>query len=246
MSYAIPDPRYEELLPPGVKPVGNVVIDWDHPLADGLIAQWVFTHQQRGKDLVAGNDIMDNFINTPELNVGQNGTGLYLADNEGSYSDSTGHMGRVTDQFSIVFDVDILASSSVSNFMFGQTTVGTSNYDWGLYLAASNNRFTIFFTTSAGLKTISPLETFTIGNNYKLVLTYDGANIRFYRNNVANGSNTQTGNVSVTASQKTGFDIWNGSELNLRIYNASLYNKALSVADIDSLYRNPYQHLIPA
>lgn len=38
MSYSIPDPRWEEpnLLLPGVKPTGPVVIDWDHPLAKGL------------------------------------------------------------------------------------------------------------------------------------------------------------------------------------------------------------------
>ena len=39
MSYIIPDPRFEapELLEPGRKPTGNVVIDWNHPLTKGLI-----------------------------------------------------------------------------------------------------------------------------------------------------------------------------------------------------------------
>lgn len=43
MTYALPDPRFEEpnLLLPGKQPTGPVVIDWEHPLSRGLVGAWI-------------------------------------------------------------------------------------------------------------------------------------------------------------------------------------------------------------
>ena len=38
MPYAIPDPRYEELLLPRAKPIGSVVINWSDPITRGMIS----------------------------------------------------------------------------------------------------------------------------------------------------------------------------------------------------------------
>lgn len=41
MPYSIPDPNYEELLPPGQNQIGNVAIDWGNPLTNGLIEYYL-------------------------------------------------------------------------------------------------------------------------------------------------------------------------------------------------------------
>ena len=55
MAVVIPNPRIEnggELLTPGRKPVGNVVIDWSHPLSRGLKYCWGLNNRGGLVDLV--------------------------------------------------------------------------------------------------------------------------------------------------------------------------------------------------
>jgi hypothetical protein len=57
----LPDPRWEapELLYPGRKPVGNVVIDWNHPLARGLVGYWLGGDLQNYADGSLGTIVGD-------------------------------------------------------------------------------------------------------------------------------------------------------------------------------------------
>ena len=65
MSYSVPDPHYEELLPPDVKPVGKVVIDWGHPLTRGLAGCWLF--QSDGISNLVTCKRPENIFGTPVI-----------------------------------------------------------------------------------------------------------------------------------------------------------------------------------
>ena len=58
MAVVIPDPRWEmpELLTPGRKPTGNVVIDWSNPLSRGLKRYWLLNGFS---ELIHGTKLID-------------------------------------------------------------------------------------------------------------------------------------------------------------------------------------------
>ena len=48
--------REPNLLTPNKKPVGNVQIDWNHPLTNGLVGCWIFQAGRLGIDLTGNNN----------------------------------------------------------------------------------------------------------------------------------------------------------------------------------------------
>ena len=132
MSYQIPDPRWEmpELLEPRRKPVGNVVIDWTHPLTRDLKHFVNYNSNQRA-DLVDGS-FPTGFIGTHEISHGaligdgasgnyrsksrlnQNGTIMVVA-----YPDAVSDTGRIFNQS----DVNAPNSIAFLGLIFDNETI---------------------------------------------------------------------------------------------------------------------------
>ena len=62
MGFFIPDPRFEmpELFEPNREPVGNVVINWEHPLARGLVGCWLMRENEGAIDLTGNNSALSD------------------------------------------------------------------------------------------------------------------------------------------------------------------------------------------
>ena len=110
-------------------------------------------------------------------------------------------------------------------------------YPWTWLLENPSNTFK--FRISAGGFDVSVDDTSThlLNTWYNVVGTYDGSNMRIYVNGVLKNTTAQTGTLA-TNSETAKIGTYQGTNYNLtgRISNVSIYNRALSAAEITQNY----------
>ena len=127
---------------------------------------------------------------------------------------------------------------TISAWVIGDTLTGTQTIvkkDVEYILRCDNTSLTLYTWTSGGLNQIS--ATLSTGTLYHVCGTWDGTNAVLYVNGVQKNTSTPGGTTSTSSNNWTigaqpgGGEGWDGLIADVR-----LYNRALSAAEIWSLY----------
>ena len=241
MSYAIPDPRWEEpnLLIPGVKPTGPVVIDWGHPLARGLVS-CVLPDASHQSDLVSGATITQSTNsaythNTVERTAGSGGDITYKAITSvqsDAYSSFSIYRPDTLILRACIWawgDRALAAGYGDPSQVFAYTRAAGANYLW---------------ETTAGF--------FVAGEIIHVGFSYDdGDNTKggFYKNGSLDGEHKRSGSYTLSPSDEiivlsTGQEVVDADG---GLYlNCIWHDRILTAKEHESLSRDPYQFLLPA
>ena len=247
MSYSIPDPHYEELLVPGQKPIGNVVIDWGNPLVRGLVACGIF-NKLNWRDLSGNSAVAGDIDSTsPELTPK---AGSYGVD----YDETTDAQKLIEDRADLTGDITFVIvrspndTTSRSSSAFGFNTL-TSAQRFHSHMPFSDG--TVYFDyggSTAGTTRITWTGYTKVANEIEVwVFLVRGSKMAIWFNGVEVSSDEST-----TASRTQGantFFINKGTSASgdfQTVYAAFLYKRGLSDSEIRSISYDPYQFLIPA
>lgn len=241
MSYSISDPRYEELLAPGQKPIGpNKAIDWSHPLTRGLIS--VVLPGLDNIDLVTKKLWLPTNV-TKEVIKGR-GMGYHsIRLNESKLTSQTAFPANVVDEFTVAHDVYI---DDLTTTWKTWWVLDKSAYAGGAFVQHFTAGIEYFIGSSA--KPAS--TTLEIDTLYDFAFTNNNAanDRKVYKNGIflrtdvsataPAGDNTAqlfvADNLATNRSQGGTTSYW------------YLWYRELSPEEILSIKLNPFQFLIPA
>jgi hypothetical protein len=108
---------------------------------------------------------------------------------------------------------------------------------WTWLLENPSNTFNFRITAGGADVTVADTSTHLLNTWYNVVGTYDGSNMRIYVNGILKNIRAQTGTLG-TNSETAKIGTYQGTNYNLtgRISNVSIYNRALSAAEIQQNY----------
>jgi len=241
---------------PGRKPVGPVKIDWESPLAKGLV--FCALPELNSIDLITGIPAIQN---SGSINVVKN-TGMHLF--QPANDDYQYYSQRLQDQ--LVNDVTIVVLNCITSMeFFGACLVipfvndsSWSNPFQSLGFTADNsgdNEGRLVFNDD-GIVVItvdSDTNQFWVpdGTCHQYVVTRLRDDVRFYRDGIF----FDIGTTSETGDMFWGDDapiiLGNRNHLTLAqgligvFKQALIYNRVLNESDIAALHADPYQFLIP-
>lgn len=246
----LPDSRLEmpELLEPGRKPVGNVKIDWEHPLTKGLVYMSLYT-EEGAVNLASGERTIST--NSP-IAIAEKG---YCADQSGADSS---RIEALNEEIAITDKVTCMAlinpdntSSYFGIFDKSVVSVSLSGLGFSLYTRTSNPFLRMAVTGSTATNHQSSASEGLTANVWQWAVGIcDGSGVNSYVNKKPNtyqagaagsfytNKNLKLGAMSNDAQHTSLFNGQRAVDL--------VFNTALSEQDIFSLQDDPYQFLIPA
>ena len=242
----LPDSRLEmpELLHPGRKPVGNVEVDWSHPLSRGLVRVFVSPGE-----MVVGTTAYGSGSWEPRLG------GLLTTDVGYGHDDLslTGHskftvfcISQCKPEAASGFDVRIGGLNGENGSQYNSLLMDYYGTDWSGNHPDFHSKMRV--GASVDVRTLS----FSVDDKYApLCFAWSGGD----------GYERLLAGNSYAEYTKSG-DVWSNTEIGLVIgkdFNSSSYysrdtihhaiyifNRALSESQLRDLQRNPYQFLVPA
>ena len=254
MSVGIPDPRIEnggELLDPGRKPVGNIVIDWSNPLTRGLAFFFLNDIDLVSKDFpdinntssVAGVKGLTRKCSASQINLEWQRPSIVTSNGVGTGDYSMIFIGNPDDS-SGDFRILMAQKRDAAGFPFSQTWLVADSGTSGGYQAGYVS-FNAYSESGAGVERTSGVldgdyHTFAgvrESNDYKLSIDGDAFTVA-----------TATA-VDILADNYLTIGSRGGETTNAYNKNAVFacaYDRALSQEEVTSLHRNPYQFVIPA
>ena len=233
----ISDPRLEapELLTPDRKPVENVVIDWEHPLGDGLVGYWLLNGTQKIVNLVDGT-----FSSAHNTGNYTSTSGDYDADGSGGdYAiPLTGRLlAAFNNDYSLISYTSDLADSAFASFLEISDGTGALIYR---FRNLTTGQCQIFDNTAWNyLDSSVEREVFTtrgysiVGN--ALFHYTDG----LFQEEQAITANAITGSLHICGRNASQYIRGKAS-----VY--AVWNRPITSAEHFSFKINPYQVLIPA
>jgi hypothetical protein len=258
-GFILPEPRYEmpELLIPGRKPTGPVVIDWESSLTEGLLGCYLYDGNP--------NDDMLNHV-TGEYDakyVAGTSTNTIYPAYHGGYGKS--YYQDLTDQGSAEWGphyevtenwIQIAKQITLISLVFLKTAQPGS---WPYIISLSDNtsaNYAIGFKDDPtrhawvrinGVRTYYTVAVDTVPDkHYTLAGTYGDGFRRAYLNGDVKSA-AATGNISTTGTLGLGTNPNSpgGRTFNGYIYYSYIFDRCLSQGEIKRIHEDPYQFLIP-
>lgn len=227
----IPDSRFEmpSLFYPGRKPVGNVKIDWSHPLARGLVG----FHLMDGRNLAK-----ETSSRLPSGSTTYTVDGIAF-DPLGTYFTPDSQELAKTTAFTATVRVIGLVGTSDHN-----PIIGAGDRGW-LIKGTKSNKLE-FFTYNSTWNAFS--VPYVSGSNPYLSMSSDGVTTRGYINGlevgaIASGLFENVGDYPVEIGRNSEIVSRDGSAVTSLVI---LHTRDLAPQEIASLHANPYQFIIPA
>lgn len=252
MAIYLPDARFEmpELLIPGRKPVGNVVVDWEHPLARGLVN--FMPLQGYGLEILHGAHD-GSLISNRSNRMVPIGTDYTFKGGKLSMNQS-GVDTKLESENDIGATIDISAQDHtfcVSAFNISWTSQGSSLNCLMALSSVSKGSVIIGYDSALAPWILSGGTSLqATGESIEGVTVFsvkDGVGT-LYLNGVPYGTTVSVGGQDPTVGGKVYIAGYDGTSRDAKADFdwCSIYQRALSAEEIKSLYRNPYQFLIPA
>ena len=235
--------REPNLLIPGKKPVGNVKIDWDHPLTKPAFS----VIPMRSDGGLYTFDRKNNFSFTGNIEPSIGGIGA-------KFVQSSSDTAAIDYTFGFVnypFTLEVLVSvnpNSTDQLLMGIVDASLGTRQWGLYVSTINDfrlvaRNTTSRITSSGVTAVANTVYHVVGR------FITNTSRKIYVNGGAETEGTDRADWSVEADRVC-LGYWGDSSTSAwmdgTIYMANLYNSDISVEEIKSRAADPYQFLIPA
>ncbi len=249
MSYVIPDPRWEEprLLIPGLKPVGNVVIDWDHPMARGLVSCVIGGLVY---DLASGLPLI--YTGHEFLEILDSSHGKYISAKIGAgspggtkYIELDGTAGLDLTEFTLLAEAQRWVSSGTGGF-FGNFA-GTAN-NILIRIATATPQMYVRDSLNAQYGAATSVSMAAVEVGYHLAFRRKDFTLQAFTDGVG-GTPVSSGSSSLVPT--TNLRIGSGySSSQVRPHTKEayvfLYDRGLSEFEMASMRNDPYQFLIPA
>ena len=235
----IPDSRFEmpSLFYPGRKPVGNVKINWSHPLTKGLVGCWIFQ--------MNGSQISPISLNS-ESSITPNGLHCPSSGNEVTNGAVVGQDGDATDivgDFSIVSKVRPTVPYTGDDYRAIISRRSAAGYQLHFRLKDAG---VVSLLTSGG--SVDAVETVPSGEWHEISVTSNPSGRDFYINKASESalfksishvsSATIIGSTEITNSYNLAF----GGDISY----VFLFNRKIGAVENSRLHASPYQFLIPA
>jgi len=222
------------------KPYRGVLVDRSHPLARGLVGCWLFNEGVGGRlfDLSGNGNhaVLTNMDPATDWVGGPDGWALDL-DGSNDYI-RAGSIGfDPTGEFTIVarvYGYNLDKDGSVHRTVISQQDgTGTGRGLMGVTDATHTMRCNL-----GGTLTLGPV--LSVNKWYQCATVYGGGTVTLYRDLESGGGNSVTGEAAdgdfiIGASKWTSSGRWDG-----RMRCLLVYSRALSVAELTWLYREPY------
>ena len=237
----LPKGFHSDFQNPKAKPVGEVEIDWNHPLAKGLTLCMPFQMSgyvdlvKQGRRAVFNGDAK----RTPEgVLLDESGDYLVIPD------------VVIDSAYTIVTHVDFTDNDG-SNFQYFLSTgsfQATNTINW--YLGESSNRMTATHDSSANNLFVETDEYPAI-NNLAYTLAVDGRDAGLYFDGRFILGRADYGSVAIADGTTTSLWVGTRGDLNAdRMLGGTekyvyIYNRKLSAAEIKKLAESPYCFLKP-
>jgi len=218
--------------------------DFQHPLMKGCVGWWPLN--DGGGDIA--NDILDinngTIVNSSTYNMTERGLSLYQTGSNSQKVDITSGT-----RMNFVRDCTVSAwvsTTSLGNYrkiaVLGDFSIG------GFYLSIGPSASPVYMgiRTPIGYATAkSAAGDFLTTNTFThLVGTYDGTNIRLYRDGIEDASNTHSGNMYDNSKPVTLGAYYNSNESwPGYLQNIRMWNRSLSSSEVLELYTNPWAGL---
>ena len=231
----LPDSRLEmpELLHPGRKPVGNVVVDWSHPLSRGLIHAFLANPDR--KELLSGERLTD--VSNPE-NVIQDGKqGIYFDGISDELRGTLPEAFGTSDDYTWLLILNTEAMAEDYDYV---ASIGT--YKPGIFVAHTtvSGRWGVYTTTAFGSGV-----TLSANTEYTLTVRRKNGTIEYFTDGVK-APNSVSNSSAGTAAVQYGAAAAGNFQAESTLYTSYIFKRALGDAEIRSLSLNPYQFLVPA
>lgn len=224
-------------------PVGST-INWGHPLSRGMVGCWLMNE---GYGLIV-NDLVAN-----NRGVCQKNTNLwwrkpnrYISgwdfDNDSASRFQIPNKPTYQSPYVSVLCVCQHDDTTIYSRAFSKDESTPKSWGLGIGDTASLYRFYVLIGNTqydAVGTTTTPLNQATM-----FVGTYDGSNIKIYRDGLLHGQLAQAGTVDLDVADLAigarGYasGAWHGA-----VYTAMVWNRALQASEAKSLYQSPYQFI---
>lgn len=234
-SLVLPDPRMEmpELLTPGQKPVGNVVVDWSHPLARGLTS---CNLMQPMRDIVSGSAVSATNITPRSVVAG--GMGVQCLPGTAKIPIYPASFSAYS--FVVVGTYNVASTHTI----FGtRSSLGNAGAQWRVSSAGKIEliKQSVAAIAQPSHSAIGLNQVFTFGGTM-----VDGVSYAMYLNGklLASGSPVSCTIEEAYLAWRTdnAGERWRGTAL----FQATYIGAILGAGQMQSLTANPYQFLIPA
>jgi hypothetical protein len=235
-GFFIPDPRFEmpSLFDPGRKPVGNVVIDPSHWMSKDLSFEAIYQTGKNYLQVLTGQSL------TKTGNIVQ-GVGFIKGSSFGTnYLQATGL--KINGDYTITTTLRPTLSNGDFHLTFGSTNIS-------IISGFQANKFNFFaggYPTGSSSASEVPME---VGILSTVSFVVNNGVFYAYVNGVlestgaittANFTTVNDGNITIDGTS-TG-----AGGNNAEHHNTFLHNRALTSAEVRSLYNSLYQNIIPA
>jgi len=245
--------REPGLLIPGKKPVGNVVIDWSNTITDGLLAYY-FSNSLYLRNIYS--DLTGKHPATyihPGVNyINKSPTGFDVL-NQVTFAVPNFNPDEYIDISDAPFDA--LEQISISAWVHcddtkSRTIVSKAEAGgFGLELDGGR-KFQFVIHTSGSYKVAEWSGTVLTSAAYHVVGTYDGANVKIYINGELKATTACTGTITSTTGYKMSLGSNPGSSrsnfFDGQIDNIMIWKRGILSSQVNSIFNNVYQFLIPA
>ena len=250
----IPNPyselfREPNLLTPGKKPVGSVKIDWGHPLTKNL-KSFMLCSQHQPEDLV-DSSLSSAAVGSWGVEGGNQGWQTDESQTEyinwpgGGNWDLTGRT-----EWAMLWCGYFRATPSTLNVLLSNRVSSLSNGEWSFYVTSNRQVVLLYRQANANTTIQTAVNILPAGASFisAIVTQKNSGTWRIG----ANGSETDVSNttnmpwttfldqaISVGAS-------YSANGIGGVSYCAAMWHRNLLAEETESLYRDPYQFLIPS
>ncbi len=257
MALWLPDSRFElpELFSPNRKPVGNVKINWSHPLTKGLVAYWLVNNNGELVELVSGT--LGVKMGTAVTEISPPGVGIHCPDGTANYINYPDDRDRfyMTEGVTAGVGFSKVAAPWDWTGIFrrghaGNDNTSKQNLSWNIQGIGGSGTLQAAFGTDASVNDFITSDVGIVpgGALNHAIISHDLVNKYIFLNgthkqSAATGSPTSfLGNADLSVY----FGRRGASSDDMTIFFGYVYERSLLAMEKDNMYFNPYQVLIPA
>lgn len=216
--------------------VRQILLPWDSQPQEASEAssdwQRAYNFAQSGFDVVHGGNRYSP--GTQTIALGAAGRGLRIN------ADSQATSGQLVPNISGAITFVIIAeklgnTTTLSNFLIGETETGGGGYNFGFYESISTNNISFFVHNgTTGVNSGNGVDWVTGSGPQVWVATYGGGdnNVRLYLNGTQVASAAQTGAIRRLATAPLRSAFWNAGVPNFRLYLAAVANRCMPAGEV--------------
>ena len=221
---------------PAAKPIRGTQLNRSHPLARGLVGCWIFNENGGNVVFDLCNKNNGAFVNSPVWAAGRFGSAIDFDSTSNQYIELGDDISILEPQrISVVAWIKAESNTTIH----GITCATGNNYGYMLTLYTGKARFYIY---DGGWK-IAESSNLNNGQLYHLVGIFDGSIVQLYVNGIlqtTTANATQIDYIGTIGHHIGQYHTYVAYDFNGIIDNTSIYNRALSAAEIQQLYREPF------